>query len=69
MVIPDYHFLPVGNAGNISAYWMGYKEFHKLGKINGLPKMMGFQAAGFCPDSFRTRGGKSKDYCYSHKDR
>ncbi len=46
---PDYHFLPVGNAGNISAYWMGYKEFHKLGKINGFPKMMGFQAAGSAP--------------------
>lgn len=46
---PDYHFLPVGNAGNISAYWMGYKEFYKRGKISGLPKMMGFQAAGAAP--------------------
>ena len=49
MGYPDYHFLPVGNAGNISAYWMGYREFHKLGKINGLPKMIGFQAAGSAP--------------------
>ncbi len=46
---PDYHFLPVGNAGNITAYWMGYKEFYKRGKITGLPKMMGFQAAGAAP--------------------
>lgn len=30
---PDYHFIPVGNAGNITAYWKGYKEFHTLGKI------------------------------------
>lgn len=46
---PDYHFLPVGNAGNITAYWMGYQEFFKRGKISGLPKMMGFQAAGAAP--------------------
>ncbi|HAS94789.1 MAG TPA: threonine synthase, partial [Cyanobacteria bacterium UBA10660] len=41
---PDYHFIPVGNAGNITAYWKGYKEWHKLGKIKKLPKMMGFEA-------------------------
>ncbi len=46
---PDYHFLPVGNAGNISAYWMGYKEYHKIGRIGGLPRMIGFQAAGSAP--------------------
>lgn len=46
---PDYHFLPVGNAGNITAYWRGYKEYHQLGKISSLPKMMGFQAAGAAP--------------------
>ena len=46
---PDYHFLPVGNAGNITAYWMGYSEFYKKGKISSLPKMMGFQAAGAAP--------------------
>lgn len=46
---PDYHFLPVGNAGNITAYWMGYREYYKNGKIAGLPKMMGFQAAGAAP--------------------
>lgn len=43
---PDYHFIPVGNAGNITAYWKGYKEFHSLGKIAALPKMMGFEAEG-----------------------
>lgn len=45
---PDYHFIPVGNAGNITAYWKGYKEYHALKKCN-LPKMMGFQAAGAAP--------------------
>lgn len=44
--VPDYHFIPVGNAGNITAYWKGYKEYHSLGKIANLPKMMGFEATG-----------------------
>ena len=43
---PDYHFIPVGNAGNITAYWKGYKEYNEKGKINNLPKMMGFEAEG-----------------------
>ena len=43
---PDYHFIPVGNAGNITAYWKGYKEFFEKGKIKNLPKMMGFEAEG-----------------------
>lgn len=43
---PDYHFIPVGNAGNITAYWKGYTEFHRLSKISKLPKMMGFEATG-----------------------
>jgi len=46
---PDIHVLPVGNAGNISAYWMGYREFHKRGRATKLPKMAGFQAAGSAP--------------------
>jgi threonine synthase len=46
---PDIHILPVGNAGNISAYWMGYEEFHRHGKATRLPKMLGFQAAGSAP--------------------
>ena len=43
---PDYHFIPVGNAGNITAYWKGYKEYHQAGVISQLPKMMGFEAEG-----------------------
>ncbi|MDQ3622863.1 MAG: threonine synthase [Verrucomicrobiota bacterium] len=46
---PDLHVMPVGNAGNISAYWQGYVEFHQLGKAAKLPKMAGFQAAGSAP--------------------
>jgi threonine synthase len=46
---PNYHFLPVGNAGNITAYWRGYKEYYQRGKITSLPKMYGFQAAGAAP--------------------
>jgi len=48
-VAPDYHFIPVGNAGNITAYWKGYKEYKKAGKIKNMPKMMGFQASGAAP--------------------
>ncbi|MCM8782198.1 MAG: threonine synthase [Candidatus Omnitrophica bacterium] len=46
---PDYHFIPVGNAGNITAYWKGYKEYKTAGIIGKLPKMMGFQAEGAAP--------------------
>jgi len=47
--VPDYHVLPVGNAGNITAYWRGYREYREAGEIDRLPKMMGFQAAGAAP--------------------
>ncbi|MBI5047695.1 MAG: threonine synthase [Deltaproteobacteria bacterium] len=46
---PTYHFLPVGNAGNITAYWRGYKEFKERGVTDSLPKMMGFEAEGSAP--------------------
>jgi threonine synthase len=46
---PDFHFIPVGNAGNITAYWRGYGEYHQAGRSGTLPKMMGFQAAGAAP--------------------
>jgi threonine synthase len=46
---PDIHCLPVGNAGNISAYWMGYQEDHAVGNASKLPKMYGFQASGAAP--------------------
>lgn len=46
---PEFHAIPVGNAGNITAYWKGYKEYLGAGKITRLPKMLGFQAAGAAP--------------------
>src|SRR5438477_8183243 len=46
---PDVHCLPVGNAGNISAYWMGYKEDHAAGNATRRPRMFGFQASGAAP--------------------
>jgi threonine synthase len=46
---PDVHCLPVGNAGNITAYWMGYTEYHADGVVRGRPRMFGFQAAGAAP--------------------
>ena len=46
---PDYHFIPVGNAGNITAYWKGYKEYFEDKKCTKLPKMMGIQASGAAP--------------------
>jgi threonine synthase len=49
---PDLHILPVGNAGNITAYWKGYREFHENGRSSSLPKMLGFQAAGAAPIYF-----------------
>ena len=46
---PDVHVLPVGNAGNISAYWMGYREYADAGLATHRPRMWGFQAAGAAP--------------------
>ena len=46
---PDQHFMPVGNAGNITAYWRGYREYHADGLIDVLPVMRGWQAAGASP--------------------
>ncbi len=46
---PDYHFLPVGNAGNITAYWKGYQEYQAAEKSDTLPRMYGWQAAGAAP--------------------
>jgi threonine synthase len=46
---PALHVLPVGNAGNITAYWKGYKEYRSAGQTGRLPRMMGFQAAGAAP--------------------
>ncbi len=46
---PEFHAIPVGNAGNITAYWKGYNEYKGAGKATQLPKMLGFQAAGAAP--------------------
>ena len=46
---PDYHCLPVGNAGNITAHWIGYTEYHEIGKSNSTPTMLGYQAEGAAP--------------------
>ena len=46
---PDFHCIPVGNAGNITAHWMGYSEYHENGIVNSRPKMVGYQAAGSAP--------------------
>jgi threonine synthase len=46
---PDFHLLPVGNAGNIAAYWAGYRESHQRETSKTLPAMIGFQAAGAAP--------------------
>src|SRR5204862_4850786 len=46
---PDIHCLPVGNAGNITAYWMGYQEDRDAGNASRAPKMFGFQASGAAP--------------------
>ena len=46
---PDFLFIPVGNAGNITAYWKGFQEYHAAGLSHKLPRMMGFQAEGAAP--------------------
>ena len=46
---PDYLCIPVGNAGNITAYWKGFCEYREVGQASGRPRMMGFQAAGAAP--------------------
>jgi threonine synthase len=46
---PDYLAIPVGNAGNISAYWRGFKEYRDIGVVETTPRMIGFQAAGASP--------------------
>src|SRR5712692_910341 len=46
---PDYLMLPVGNAGNITAYWKGFREYHSTGRSTRLPRMVGAQADGAAP--------------------
>ena len=58
--VPDYVILPVGNAGNISAIWKGFKELKEFGLIDELPKMIGVQAEGANPIYRAVREGKDK---------
>ena len=46
---PDYLAIPVGNAGNITAYWKGFRQYREVGRVRSLPQMLGFQAAGAAP--------------------
>lgn len=46
---PDWLCVPVGNAGNVTAYWMGFCQYHEVGNCDRLPRMMGFQAVGAAP--------------------
>src|SRR3989442_1058449 len=46
---PDFHLLPLGNAGNMTAYWAGYREYHAHGKSTMLPAMIGFEASDAAP--------------------
>jgi len=58
--MPERVVLPVGNAGNISAIWKGFTEFHKLGLIDNLPKMTGIQAEGAAPIARAIKNGKEE---------
>lgn len=46
---PEFQVMPIGNAGNITAYWKGYREYEKMGRVESSPKILGFQAAGAAP--------------------
>ncbi|MFN5059604.1 MAG: threonine synthase [Chloroflexota bacterium] len=74
---PDGLALPVGNAGNITAYWAGFRRYHEAGKISSLPRMLGFEAAGSAaivqgapiayPETIATaiRIGNPASWCYA----
>ena len=62
---PDLHVLPVGNAGNISAYWRGYAQYADAGLASRTPRMWGFQAAGAAPLGARPPGSRPGDGRYA----
>ena len=72
---PDIHCLPVGNAGNITAYWRGYREYcavdaaHARPGHAGCPRMWGFQAAGAAPIVLGPPGRPPRDHRHRHPDR
>ncbi len=66
---PELHLLPVGNAGNITAYWAGYEEYQAAGRAMRLPRMIGFQAAGAAPifhGKIIAQAGNDRD-CHSDR--
>ncbi len=63
------HCLPVGNAGNITAYWKGYREYHAIGRSTRLPRMLGWQAAGLGAHRARRAGVASRDDRHRHPHR
>ena len=65
---PDRVVVPVGNAGNISAIWKGFTEYHKLGFIRNLPKMTGIQAAGSAPIAQMIKTGSSEMVCVENPE-
>jgi len=60
--VPDWVIVPMGNCGNISAIWKGFKEFHELGLIDSLPKMVGIQAEGAAPVANAFKNGTDVVY-------
>ena len=66
---PDIHCLPVGNAGNITAYWKGYREYHADGVIDRSPRMFGFQAAGAAPLVLGAPGARPGHHRHRDPDR
>ena len=66
---PDYHCIPVGNAGNITAYWKGYREYQDAGRVTRLPRMLGFQAAGSAPIVDGPSDRTARDGGHRHPDR
>ena len=66
---PDVHCIPVGNAGNITAYWRGYLEYQEAGRSTRLPRMLGFQAAGAAPIVLGPSGREPRDDRHRHPHR
>ena len=66
---PDVHCLPVGNAGNITAYWEGYRAYRADGLIAAAPRMFGFQAAGAAPLVHGAAGAQPGDHRHRDPDR
>ena len=66
---PDVHALPVGNAGNITAYWKGYTEYHRDGLSDRLPRMLGTQAAGAAPLVLGEPVSRARDHRHGDPDR